>query len=108
MFSPELKKGSMELLILALLEHRERHGYEIGKQIESASGGRLVFQISSLYPTLTRMAKRGWIEGRWVERAGERRRRFYRLTRRGHEALATQRRQWDAYVAAVGDVLEGA
>ena len=49
MFSPEMKKGSMEMLILSLLEARARHGYEIGKLIESRSGGKLKFALPSLH-----------------------------------------------------------
>ncbi len=104
MFSAELKKGSVELLVLSLLEREERHGYEIGKLIESRSGGTLTFQVSSLYPVLARMEERGWIRGRWVERAGERRRRYYRLTARGETALAREREMWGAYARAVNQV----
>ena len=71
LFSPELKKGSIELLILSLVEARPRHGYEIGKLIEARSGGELLFRISSLYPTLAGMEKKGWIKGRWVEKVGQ-------------------------------------
>ena len=83
MFSPALKKGSIEMLILSLVEARPRHGYEIGKLIERRSGGRLTFALPTLYPTLLRLENRGWIKGRWVERAGERERCFYRLTPEG-------------------------
>lgn len=106
LFSPALKKGSVELLLLSLLEDEPRHGYEIGKLIEQRSGGRLKFQISSLYPILCRMEGRGWIEGRWVEKPGERRRRFYRLTKKGVEALAAQRKTWKEYTYAVNLVVE--
>ncbi|MCG6957254.1 MAG: PadR family transcriptional regulator [Gemmatimonadetes bacterium] len=106
MFSPTLKKGSAELLILSLLEARERHGYEVAKLIEERSGGRLSFQASSLYPVLFRMEKRGWIKGTWVEKEGERRRRFYRLTAKGERALAAQRRTWREFTLAVNLVVE--
>jgi transcriptional regulator len=105
MFSAELKKGSIEMLVLSLLDARPRHGYEIGKLIESRSGGRLTFALPTLYPTLLRLENRGWIKGRWVEKPGERERCFYRLTREGRRMLADQRRTWHAYVAAVNDVL---
>ncbi len=105
MFSPELKKGSTEMLVLSLLESRARHGYEIGKLIESRSGGRLKFALPTLYPTLLRLENRGWIKGRWVEKAGERERCFYRLTVEGRRILAEQRRTWKAYVAAVNEVM---
>ena len=83
MFSAELKKGSTEMLVLSLVESRARHGYEIGKLIEARSDGRLTFALPTLYPTLLRLENRGWIKGRWVEKAGERQRCFYRLTSGG-------------------------
>src|SRR5438876_6577682 len=91
MLTPELKKGSAEFLILALLEHEPRHGYELSKLIESRSKGVLTFHVASLYPLLYRMEDRGWIVGRWVEKAGERRRRFYRITAEGLKILVAQR-----------------
>jgi PadR family transcriptional regulator len=100
----ELKKGSAELLILSLLEARPRHGYEVSKLIDSRSGGRLRFHIASLYPLLYRLEERGWVEGRWVEKPGTRRRRFYRLTRDGRRVLAAQRDNWQEFVAAVARV----
>ena len=106
MFSPTLKKGSAELLILSLLQGEQRHGYEIAKLIGKRSGGRLSFQASSLYPVLFRMEKRGWIKGRWVEKDGSRRRRFYRLTAKGEEALRVQRDTWREFTVAVNLVVE--
>jgi PadR family transcriptional regulator PadR len=106
LFSPTLKKGSAELLILSLLEDEQRHGYEIAKLIIERSGTRLSFQASSLYPVLFRMEKRGWIKGRWVEKDGKRRRRFYRLTAKGEEALALKRETWKEFTLAVNLVVE--
>jgi PadR family transcriptional regulator, regulatory protein PadR len=105
MFSAELKKGSTEMLVLSLIESRPRHGYEIGKLIEERSGGRLKFALPTLYPTLLRLENRGWIKGRWVEKAGERERCYYRLTPEGRRVLEEQRKTWLAYVAAVNDVI---
>src|ERR1041384_5074636 len=105
MFSPELKKGSIEMLILSLVESRPRHGYEIGKLIESRSGGRLTFALPTLYPTLLRLEARGWLKGRWLEKPGERERCFYRLTREGRRMLTTQRETWRTYIAAVNAVM---
>ena len=104
-FSAELKKGSSEMLILSLLEARARHGYEIGKLIEARSGGRLTFALPTLYPTLLRLENRGWIRGRWVEKPGERRRCFYRLTAAGRRVLGEQRKTWEAYIGAVRAVM---
>ena len=97
----ELKKGSAELLILSLVEGRARHGYEIGKLIESRSRAALSFQTASLYPLLYRLEARGWIEGRWVEKAGQRRRRYYRLTAEGRKVLPAQRQRWRQFVEAI-------
>ena len=105
MFSPELKKGSTDLLVLSLVEERPRHGYEIGKLIEARTRGRLVFSIPALYPTLCRLENQGLIAGRWVERAGERRRRYYRITAKGRTRLAAERDTWRAFTAAVDMVL---
>jgi len=105
MFSAELKKGSTEMLVLSLIEERPRHGYEIGKLIEQRSGGRLKFALPTLYPTLLRLENRGWIKGRWVEKAGERERCYYRLTPEGRRILDEQHKTWIAYVAAVNDVM---
>jgi transcriptional regulator len=102
----ELKKGSAELLILSLVEARARHGYEIGKLIDSRSDGRIKFKAASLYPLLYRLEERGWIAGRWVEHPGERRRRFYRLTPAGRKVLAAQRAYWREFVDAMSRVTE--
>lgn len=100
----EWKKGSAELLILSLVEDQPRHGYDIGGLIEARSGGALHFHVASLYPLLYRLEKRGWIQGRWVEKAGQRRRRYYRLTSEGHHVLKLQRKKWQEFVGAVGRV----
>jgi transcriptional regulator len=99
-----LKRGSAELLILALLEERRRHGYEIGQLIARRSDGAINFHITSLYPTLYRLEDRGLIDGRWVERAGQRRRRYYRLTPAGRRTLASQRNVWESFFAALNRV----
>lgn len=106
MLSPDLRKGSAELLILALLEHEPRHGYELGKLIEQRSDGVLSFHVASLYPLLYRLERRGWIRGRWVERAGTRRRRYYRITAAGVRVLEAQRHGWQEFVRAVSAIVE--
>jgi len=100
----ELKKGSAELLILSLLEHRPRHGYEISKLIEARSEGVLRFNVASFYPLLYRLEQRGFIEGRWVEKAGQRRRRYYRLTAQGRKMLKEQRSTWRDFVNAMNQI----
>jgi PadR family transcriptional regulator PadR len=100
----ELKKGSAELLILSLVEAQPRHGYELSKLIEARSGGVLRFRVASLYPLLYRLEKRGWIQGRWVEKAGQRRRRSYKLTPSGAAVLADQRTGWREFVRAINRI----
>lgn len=102
---PKKKKAAAEMLVLSLLEERQRHGYEIAKLIGARSGGVLDFHAASLYTLLNRLEGRGWIAGRWVEKAGERRRRFYRLTDEGIAELARKRRSWQVFVRAVEQVL---
>jgi transcriptional regulator len=100
----EWKKGSAEILVLSLLADQPRHGYDISKLIQTRSDGVLQFHVTSLYPLLYRMEDRGWIEGRWVEKAEQRRRRYYSLTPEGRKVLRAQRKSWKEFVAAMGRV----
>jgi PadR family transcriptional regulator, regulatory protein PadR len=102
MLARELKKGSAELIILSIVEARPRHGYEIGKLIAERSQGQVTFHVASLYPLLYRLEERGWLQGKWVERAGERRRRYYGLTAEGRRVLTQQRETWKSFVEAMG------
>jgi transcriptional regulator len=104
MLARELKRGSTELLILALLEEQDRHGYDIARLIDERSRGAISFHAASLYPTLYRMENKDLIEGRWVEKAGQRRRRYYRLTTAGKKVLASQRGVWDGFFEALNRV----
>lgn len=104
MLDHELKKGTTPLLILALLEHEPRHGYELSKLIEQRSRGVVRIHAASLYPLLYRLEKRRWIRGRWVEKAGERRRRYYELTAEGRRQLEAQRRSWADFARAIGRI----
>ena len=103
-FSKELKKGSADLLILGLLEARPRHGYEIGRLIVERSRGTLSYHIASLYPTLYRLEDDGLVDGRWVEKTGQRRRRYYKLTPAGRKRLASERSLWQDFFLALDRV----
>ncbi len=107
MLQPELKKGSAELLVLALRENEQRHGYDLARLIASRTKGVLKFHAASLYPLLYRLEKRGWIDGRWVEKANQRRRRYYRLTPAGKKILAAQRSSWREFVKAMSSIVGG-
>jgi len=106
MLSRELKKGSAELIVLSIVEARPRHGYEISKLIELRSGGEIKFHVASLYPLLYRLEERGWLKGRWVEKPGQRRRRFYTLTAEGRSVLDRQRETWQKFVRAIAAITE--
>ena len=100
----EAKKGTAELVVLAFLEDEPRHGYELTQLIEDRSGGALTFNFASLYATLYKLEERTWIQGRWVEKAGQRRRRYYKLTSQGRDVLAAQRKEWRQFFALVRDL----
>ena len=104
MLDKEVKRGSTEMLILALVEDRSRHGYEIAKLIEHRSEGVLQFHVASLYPLLYRMEKRGLIKGTWIEKPGQRRRRFYKLMPAGKRALNEHRQTWSDFFTALDRV----
>jgi PadR family transcriptional regulator PadR len=105
MLASELRKGSAEILVLGVLYERTRHGYEIARVIEERSGGEIAFHSATLYPTLYRLERKGLIKGQWVERAGERRRRFYRITKAGRTVLGEQRTAWSKFFDALHRVV---
>jgi len=105
MLASELRKGSAEILVLGVLHERTRHGYEIARVIEERSGGEIIFHSATLYPTLYRLERKRLIKGQWVERAGERRRRFYRITKAGRAVLGEQRTAWNNFFDALHRVV---
>jgi DNA-binding PadR family transcriptional regulator len=100
----EAKKGTAELVVLAFLDEESRHGYELTQLIEERSGGALTFNFASLYATLYKLEERKLIQGRWVERAGQRRRRYYKITAAGREVLAAQRQEWQQFFGLIRDL----
>ncbi len=100
----EAKKGSAEIVVLALLEDEDRHGYDLARIIDERSNGALTFNFASLYATLYKLEERSLIQGRWVERAGQRRRRYYRITSKGRDMLASQRQAWRQFLRVVDDL----
>ena len=104
MLPAELKKGTTPLMILALLDIEPRHGYELSRLIEAQSRGVVRVHAASLYPLLYALERKRWIVGRWVEKPGQRRRRFYSLTATGRAQLESQRATWKEFVRAVSDI----
>ena len=104
MLADELKKGTTPMLILSLLESEQRHGYELSKLLEQRTQGVVRVHAASLYPLLYRLERQRLIDGRWVVKPGERRRRFYRLTAEGKRQLDAQRSTWLEFARAIGHV----
>jgi PadR family transcriptional regulator PadR len=102
--NPEWKKGSAELLVLSLLEDQPRHGYDISKLIEIRSSGALRFHVTSLYPLLHRLEKEGWVQGKWIEKPDQRRRRYYSLTPQGRKVLQSKTQSWKDFVATISRI----
>jgi PadR family transcriptional regulator, regulatory protein PadR len=100
----EAKKGTAELVVLAFLDDESRHGYELAQLIEERSAGALTFNFASLYATLYKLEERKWIQGRWVEKAGQRRRRYYKITDQGRQVLAAQRKEWLQFFQLIRDL----
>ena len=101
---PKVKHGSSEVVILTLLSHRDMHGYEIGKQVEELSDGVLRFEMASLYPVLYRMLHKGWLQAYWETSPVRRKRRYYRLTKKGRRQLAPLRKNWQQFFGALNRV----
>lgn len=101
---PELLKGHLDALLLAVLEDGPQHGYAIIEALRSGSGGALDLPTGTVYPALHRLERAGLIESDW-QTVGGRRRRAYRLTRSGTKALGEQRAIWDQFSTAVTALL---
>src|SRR5262245_9705836 len=99
--SPQIKRGSAELAILAVLAEAPLHGYEIAKRIRENTGGVITFDVAALYPILYAMETRGWVQAYWEEAANGRRRRCYRLTADGRRRLQPLRREWREFFRAL-------
>ena len=97
--------GTLESLVLKTLARGAMHGYAIARWIEDTTGQALAVEEGSLYPALYRMEKRGWIEAEWGTSELGRRAKFYRLTRRGRQQLASDTEAWATFAAAVNKIL---
>ena len=103
---PDVIKGTLDMLILTVLDTEELHGWGIAKRIQQASGDTLQVNQGSLYPALYRLLDRGWIRSRLGESAEGRPVKIYRLTSAGRTQLATERKSWAELSAGVNLVLE--
>ena len=101
-------KGHLDLIVLAALAAGPAHGYAVIEQIRRRSREAFELPEGTIYPALHRLEQEGLLASRWVTAASGRRRRIYRLTRRGDRALAERRAVWRQFSDAIGGLLEGA
>ena len=99
--------GTLDMLVLKVLESGPLHGYAIAVRLERMSRSVLSVEEGSLYPALYRMERRGWLASSWAVTDTGRRARFYRLTKAGRAQLAAETASWHRLTGAVGDVLAG-
>ena len=102
----ELTKGSSAMLVLSVLESEDLYGYLIIKKISEKSGNIFQFKEGTLYPILHNFEQSGYVKSYWVESDG-RNRKYYHITKKGLNALADVKKDWEAYTAAVGKVIHG-
>lgn len=103
----ELKRGSLEMLLLALVREDDRYGYELVSALEERSGGRLSLSGGTLYPVLYRLEEDGHLETRWEAEGRGAPRKYYRITGPGREELQRRLEEWRRYTQAVDRVLAG-
>jgi PadR family transcriptional regulator PadR len=104
----ERLQGTLDLLILRVLQHEPNHGWGIAQQIQLLSRDVLQVQQGSLYPALRRLEERGWIDAEWGTSDNNRRARYYRLTAAGRKQLAKEMASWESFALAVRRVLQTA
>jgi PadR family transcriptional regulator, regulatory protein PadR len=104
----EVIKGTLEMIVLEVLQHQPMHGWGITELIERRSNGLLSVNQGSLYPALYRLVARGWVSSEWGPSENNRSARFYSLTRAGRKQLAAERAQWEKLSRGVDLILSGA
>jgi PadR family transcriptional regulator, regulatory protein PadR len=101
----ELKRGSLELIVLHLLAPGEAYGYEIVSKLTDETDGSLGVTEGTLYPVLYRLERAGFVSVRWETQARGVPRKYYRLTEVGRKELATLTREWTTFAAAMARLL---
>jgi DNA-binding PadR family transcriptional regulator len=97
----ELKRGTLEMILLRLLSLRPMYGYELISELRKLGGAEYSIQEGTLYPVLYRLESAGWVEPSWEVRDRGAARKYYRLTRAGADELRVRLRDWKAFTAAV-------
>jgi transcriptional regulator len=104
----ELLQGTLDLLILTVLNRGPLHGFAIAERIHQLSHDVLTVEEGSLYPSLYRMERKGWIEAEWGQSINNRKAKYYRLTKAGRKQLETESDGWDRMCAAIAHVMQSA
>jgi transcriptional regulator len=100
-----LFQGTLDLLILRILQTGAQHGQGIARRIDAQSDGVLLVDHGSLYPALQRLEQKGWIAAEWGVSENNRQARFYSLTRTGRKQLERDSSQWRAFAAAMAKIV---
>ncbi len=106
-WAQQLRKGSIQLCIMALLREGSKYGFQIMSELRTRSGGYFDIPEGTLYPALHRMEKRGYLESSWVTSDAGNPRRYYRLTVEGQDALVSAQDEWRMFVEGCGAIVEG-
>jgi PadR family transcriptional regulator PadR len=101
----DLLQGTLDLLILRVLQQGPMHGWGVAQRIHLVSRDALTVNQGSLYPALHRLENRAWIQASWGTSENNRRAKYYRLTAKGKEHLERESREWKAFSLAVNRVL---
>ena len=104
--TPDILRGTFDLLILKALSWGPAHGYAVARWIESATGDALEIGEGTLYPALHRLEERDWITSRWGPSENNRRAKYYSLTKTGRAQLVVETNNWRRYAAAIFAALE--
>lgn len=105
-WSTELKRGSIQLCLLALLSREQKYGFQIIKELRELSDGYFDLKEGTLYPALHRLEKKGYLESRWVMQTEGLPRKYYRLTGKGAEVLIEAKKEWERMIKGCKNVLE--
>jgi|SRR5947209_19717523 len=101
----ELLQGTLDMLILRILQQGPQHGHGIGQALRSRSDDALQIEHGSIYPALHRLERQGWLSSEWKASEANRRAKYYRLTPSGKRQLATEQSRWDQVVRTIARVM---
>ncbi len=104
----QLLKGLIDPIILCTISRFPMYGYQVIKELERRTGGRLKLKAGTVYPSLIRMEKNGLVISRWKQAATQRARRYYHITEKGHQFLAGRLAEWHDFCKLANSIMQGA